>query len=248
VALRGVRRGDARCGASFRVRCCIALGLPLLAWGYLVSCQADEAEAPPELLGPDNPSRGCETACGRVESREPECVHVTDGFGVCVDEPAPATEPTVYPSPVDECDGTTPCESGTCYSVAIYPAGFCTGDSGGGMENRCLSDECASDDDCESGWCAPRGVGKGDEIRGGFIRRCFPASCRANADCSARAGGICAFVAELCVSRYEAVFQGYEPPQLACVYPGGCSDSSECPSTHRCRVQDGEARCVSSSG
>lgn len=221
-----------------------------LALGSLTSCRGAERE-PEALLGPEVPSRGCQ---GRndctVEGRfaEPGCVAVTDGFGVCVDEAPAATEPSDYASmyspEADQCDGTRPCESGSCYWVVVYPSGYCTPGVAGPPTNVCLSDLCASDDDCGGGWCAPRGVGRTDRIAGGFIRQCFAASCRVNADCTARAGGVCAFVSGLCVPPEGGGFQTYEPSALACVYPGGCVGSNECPLAHDCRIVDGEARCV----
>jgi hypothetical protein len=233
----GGRRCNVRIWAG-----CRSLAALLLASGALASCESSDAAD--ELLGLEAPPRGCQ---GRndctVEGRfaEPGCLAVTDGFGVCVDEVAVATAPSL--PMYDECDGSRPCESGECYAVAVW-IDFCGPGGGGGVTNYCLSDECDSDDDCDTGWCAPRGVGTDGVRRGGYIRRCFPASCHADADCNARAGGVCAFIEGHCMSREDPGFDYYESPTLTCVYPGGCIAASDCPPPYVCRIVDGESRCI----
>jgi hypothetical protein len=192
------------------------------------------------------PSLGCQNASDCPSSERAECVPISDGFRACAAEPpAPATEPGVQDDD-ESCDSARPCETGTCYAVAIWPggAGYC-GAGGVDVLNRCLVEECSSDADCpDNGFCAPRGV-VGQLHRQQFpLRHCIPAACKANAGCTDRPGGVCALVGGDCVPSEIRIFD-YFPPQLACVYPDGCTHHADCPQRHECTVVDGAAVCVS---
>jgi hypothetical protein len=141
----------------------------------------------------------------------------------------------------DECNATTPCAAGsTCYPVLAFAGGLC-GNAPPVVRNACRKDGCAADSDCPGGVCGPRGLTVDEQILGGAIRECITASCKSNADCTARANGMCALVQATCSGST------YLPPELACVYPDGCTGSENCPRTGGtiCRVLNGVGSCVS---
>jgi hypothetical protein len=88
--------------------------------------------------------------------------------------------------------------------------------------------------------CGPRGLTVDDQIIGGAIRQCIKASCKSNADCTAQANGMCALVQATCSGST------YLAPELACVYPSGCTGNENCPTTmaSTCRVLEGVGTCV----
>jgi len=157
----------------------------------------------------DCPSPNTDAICADV---------VPGGYRVCVSHAPVADKPSVNPSG-DQCDGTRPCASGTCYEAAQYPSGQC-GLGGVSIQNLCRSDGCSSDADCPGGICGPQGLTSENNVSGGYVRQCFHADCHSNADCAEHAQGVCAFVAGGCPTTLG--FHMFHPAQLACVYPDGC--------------------------
>jgi len=112
----------------------------------------------------------------------------------------------------------------------------------------CRKDTCASDADCPEGICGPRGFASEDLVSGGAIRQCIKADCKTSAECTAKAGGMCALVQSGCVKTSAAGAQSFYPAQLACVYSDGCTNNTGCPRTASsgsiCKVVDGKGVCV----
>jgi hypothetical protein len=165
---------------------------------------------------------------------------VPNGFRICVVRDVVATQPATGGGP-HECDGAHPCAQGRCYAILAFPSGVC-GLGGASPGNLCLADQCASDADCAGGEiCGPAGLSSDSSESGGAARECFKASCHGNADCTARPGGVCAFVAGHC-ARYVTFVRG----EVACIYPDGCASSADCcgGTCGTCQVVDGEGVCV----
>jgi hypothetical protein len=179
------------------------------------------------------------TDCTLTNSGEPHCVEIVPGgYRICVYQAPVVTTPSM--NPTDQCDGMRPCASGACYQGLEFPSGQC-GLGGASVQNLCRSDSCSSDADCSDGICGPRGLVSDDNVSGGYVRQCFHADCRANADCTAHPQGVCAVVAGYCPSTLG--FRRYHPAQLACVYPDGCFSNSDC-KHGSCVVVGGAGVCV----
>lgn len=123
------------------------------------------------------------------------------------------------------CDSTSDCACGTgCYSGGVVRCW--EGSTAGAGRSACLADACSSDADCEAQpgatagkvICAPAGV------YGRPARTCMTAHCRTDADCTAKPGGRCAPISDPC----GCVAALGSKLGLACVFPGGCQDSSDC--------------------
>lgn len=169
----------------------------------------------------------------------PACATVAGAYQVCTYQPAVATAASMYPT-ADECSDSKPCPAGSsCFPVLAFANGLC-GNAQPIQRNACRKDGCASDADCPGGVCGPRGLTVDEQILGGAIRECITASCKSNADCTAQANGMCALVQATCSGST------YLPPELACVYPNGCTGPENCPRTGGtiCRVLNGVGSCV----
>jgi hypothetical protein len=123
------------------------------------------------------------------------------------------------------CSSTSDCVCGSaCYDTGVV---HCyQGSLNNPYTPACLVDACSSDADCEAQpgatagtvICAPAGV------YGRPVRTCMTAHCRTDADCTAKPGGRCAPISDPCgCSAVQGSKLG-----LACVFPGGCQDSSDC--------------------
>lgn len=178
--------------------------------------------------------------CTLGNSGDPQCAEVfPGGYRVCVYQTPVAIKPSMNPAG-DQCDGTRPCTSGTCYEVQQFPSGVC-GLGGVSIQNLCRSDGCSSDADCSDGICSPRGLTSENNVSGGFVRQCFHADCRSNTDCTAHPQGVCALVAGGCPNTPG--FRPFHPSQLACVYPDGCFSNADC-GQGSCMVVAGSGVCV----
>ena len=96
----------------------------------------------------------------------------------------------------------------TCLEAPVVP--FC-----GGMVmvgNICASNKCSTAADCPGGVCVPAGA------LGYKISACMPAPCRLDKDCPS---GLCVPFTPPCCSG--------GPATMACVAPGGCRTSADCP-------------------
>ena len=114
--------------------------------------------------------------------------------------------------------------------------------------NRCVDDECSSDDDCP----APSVCTSADPFG---IRRCLPAACTSDADCTERPGGVCRFFTGGCCRLGEPGSGGCEVCQaelpgpfradaIVCTYPeDGCRYDDDCPAGSQCTVVGGVAAC-----
>ena len=229
-----------------------------LAWLVLCSlaCAADDPKraSPADLPDaaadagtgsvPGTPTLGCRSAsdCSASDGRAVECVAISSDFRACaLAPPAPAGGVTheVY----DECDRDRPCAAGACYTLPVAATDQCA-PGGFDVYNVCVSDECTSDAECAGGgFCAPSGVAGTRKIESYPARHCVPAACKQSAECTARPGGICALVRDGC-SPLGSQPWGFTSAQLACVYPDGCTPSSDCPAPHSCSVVDGAAVCL----
>ena len=166
-----------------------------------------------------------------------KCIELAPGgYKVCASLPMEATmcsstEPT-FP---DECCTSADCRAGACYSTTVLP--YCGGPAISEY-NICVADQCQTDDDCihdnpEPWICIPAGAW------GWPANACRTAYCHTNADCTARAGGVCAPIENTCCGI---------PYGLACVYPGGCTKDEDCAPdfTQHCEIdaKTGTARCA----
>lgn len=147
-----------------------------------------------------------------------QCVELTKGgYKVCASDPKEAT--MCSQGGGDECCSSADCamQGGSCYAGTDLQ--FC----GGAFPafNRCVKDGCASDADCGGSQlpaiCAPDGA------FGLPKRSCLVAFCHTDADCTAKAGGVCVLVGDNPCCSHQA------PEGLGCVYPGGCATDAECP-------------------
>jgi hypothetical protein len=198
---------------------------------------------PSRVVASANPpeARECISAgeCNGGPPGTPACDTVAGGYNVCTHQPAPATGASMNAA-ADECNATKPCAAGsTCYPVLAYAGGLC-GNAPPVQRNACRKDGCTSDADCPGGVCGPRGLTVDEDILGGAIRECIKASCKSNADCTAQANGICALVQGTCAGST------FLAPELACVYPNGCTGNENCPTNTAviCRVLNGVGSCV----
>ena len=197
----------------------------------------------------NQPMGECTSAAACAGSAGPACATVAGGYRVCTFQPPAATTASALPS-LDQCGPGRACTSGNCYSVLNFPSGQC-GNSAALTYNACRADTCGSDADCKDGGvCGPRGFSTEEKVQGGGIRLCLPAACKAAADCTKQPNGICALVQAGCAPAANGA-QTFLPPQLACVYPRGCTSLSDCPigdpprePASYCRVVRGEGVCV----
>jgi hypothetical protein len=173
------------------------------------------------------------------------CATVAGGYRVCTFQPPVATTASAYPT-LDQCGPGRACASGSCYSVLNFPSGQC-GASAAVTYNACRGDGCTFDTDCNGGVCGPRGFSSDDKAQGGAVRQCLQAACKSAADCTGQPDGICALVQTGCAFAANGT-QTFLTPQLACVYPRGCTSVSDCPSESGsysyCRVVKGEGVCI----
>jgi hypothetical protein len=172
---------------------------------------------------------------------------VAGGYKVCTYQPAAATTASSLPS-LDQCGPSRACTSGNCYSALNFPSGQC-GNASALTYNTCRADVCGADLPCKAGEvCGPRGFSTQEKVSGGPIRLCLPAACTSSDDCKGQAGGICALVQAGCGIAADGTPTEFLPPQLACVYPKGCANASDCPREDGkysyCRVVRGEGVCV----
>lgn len=171
--------------------------------------------------GSQAPSQSGDCTLGSAADACPdgsECVEmVPGGFRVCANKPP---EATTCHHPMDECCESADCTQGACYSKHLAPV-FESCEFG--TYNVCAVDACQEDRDCpEHAVCVPAG------IFGKAIRRCLPASCRTDSDCTAQKGGICAPVQAACCNDFAA---------LLCVYPeNGCRSHKDCPEDRACKA------------
>jgi hypothetical protein len=144
------------------------------------------------------------------------------GYLVCLDPIAEATS-CDSSGPPNECCSSKDCAAsgGSCYPAAQLD--FCGGAFPG--FNRCVADGCQSDADCTTGAiCAPAGAF-------GFPKRfCLNAYCHTDADCNAKAGGVCAPIG------FNPCCSLKLPSGLGCAYPGGCQKDADCPSGNACTL------------
>jgi hypothetical protein len=195
---------------------------------------------PDDPVLPGTPSRGCSSAS---DCNGGECVPITDGYSACRD-PEARYQTNADAGDLGQCDGDQPCEAGACFSLAV--AGGTSQCSPGGFDQRnvCIDDECSTDADCPNGGlCAPAGVAGSRLIPGFPRRRCVSATCRSNADCTAKPGGICGMIEDGCTPSGIEQW-GYRDAQITCVYPDGCTRGADCTSGY-CDVLDGAAVCLS---
>lgn len=128
------------------------------------------------------------------------------------------------------CCTDSDCSVGTCNWVDTIGAGYCFEEGETEAYNRCVTDECSSDADCPDGFCTDPGVLP--------LRVCIPGTCKTDADCARRPGGICTSVAPGCPSCTGNL------TVAACVYPDdGCTYFADCPEGSVCEVKDGFAAC-----
>ena len=163
------------------------------------------------------------------------CVALTPGgYTVCIDVPAEATM-CKRQMPPDQCCKSSDCvngKKGACFDSTDLPA------CGGAQidANLCIDDACATDADCNSGGtpgiCAPAGAFSQPK------RVCIVAYCKTDADCTQMGGGACKPVLNPCCSKPS-------PNALACVYPGGCAQDSDCglDGAEHCAVENGIGVC-----
>jgi len=169
----------------------------------------------------------------------PACAIVAGAYRVCTYQPAVATAASTSPA-ADECNATKACPSGeSCYPVLAFAGGLC-GNAPPVRRNACRKDGCTADTDCPGGVCGPPGLTVDEQIIGGAVRECIKASCKSNADCTKQANGQCALVQATCSGST------YIAPELACVYPSGCTGNENCPTSTPsiCRVINGVGTCV----
>ena len=233
---------------------------PRCILGWLVLCslacaaETPKSTPPPDLPDaapadagtgavPGTPTLGCRTAsdCSASDGRAVDCVAITSDFRACaIAPPAPATAAT---NERDECGPERPCAAGECYSLSVAATNQCA-PGGFDVYNVCVRDECTSDAECAGGgFCTPSGVAGTRQIASYPARHCVPAACRQSADCTAKPGGVCALLREGC-SPLGSEPWGFSGAQLACVYPDGCTESSDCPGSHSCSMVDGAAVCL----
>lgn len=172
------------------------------------------------------------------------CAQVPSGYRVCTFQTAQATTPSSLPA-LDECDASDPCPAGACFYVPVFPAGIC-GVAAPQSYNVCRNNGCTTDAECGTGVCGPAGFSADEKYGGGLIRQCLPAACRSDGDCSKLMGGRCSVVQAGCDLPAANGVQAYIPAQMACVYPNGCSNLSDCANTPGavCKVISGEGVCV----
>jgi hypothetical protein len=186
------------------------------------------------------PSLGCRSA---ADCSFGDCVTISDGFKACSVEPTGLAKDAGTSAP-NECDTAHPCQIGACYTLSVAATNQCSA-GGFDLRNLCLSDECTTDADCSGGaLCMPPGVAGTSQLTSAPQRLCLPAACEAGADCTAQSGGVCSLVREQCAPPNVGfgVFRGAE---VACIYPTGCTQASDCPNGYYCGVVDGAAVCVS---
>jgi hypothetical protein len=161
------------------------------------------------------------------------CAPLTPGgYLVCLNVPPPAT-----PCPTslgNECCTSADCTQGKkCLPNKSFP----NCGKGEPLANLCAHDFCTTDAQCVAGAntgpqiCNPAGAV-------GFpVRTCFTAYCRTDADCTAHPCGACLPIPGTCC----AVSDG-----LACVYPGGCSKSTDCGQGDACQIDPmtGTSACL----
>jgi hypothetical protein len=165
------------------------------------------------------------------------CATVGGAYRVCTYQPAVATAASLNPAS-DECNASKACATGSsCFPVLAFANGLC-GNAQPIQRNACRKDSCTSDSDCSGGVCGPRGLTVDEDVIGGAVRECIKASCKSNADCTAQANGICGLVQATCSGST------YIAPELACVYPNGCTGNENCRAGALCRVLNGVGTCV----
>jgi hypothetical protein len=181
------------------------------------------------------PDQGCLSDQGCAgDQRGSTCFRFgDDGPGTCGRTTTPVTE-CATDAPSNECCSSDECTDARCFSVMTQPV-QCSATGGFDVVNECVSDTCATDDDCPSGVCSPEGLGNG--------RACIPAHCEKDSDCDDQAGGVCTYFDLGCCATQV----GGAPTrarELVCVYPSsGCQADSDCPDGEYCVVRDGRAEC-----
>ena len=189
---------------------------------------ARDAAVTPDAFGPDAfaPSTALGDCNSNTDCPGGRCIALPPGgYRVCQVEPVPATS----------CESGRPdacCTSADCTVPAQCFLGPIVRSCGGAVRlpvNECATDECASNADCGTGICIPKGVT-------GPIARCVSAvACRADSDCTAETGGHCILTSDPCCGTRG---------EMACRYPtGGCSTNADCPGGH-CGVSGGRSVCM----
>ena len=132
---------------------------------------------------------------------------------------------------------------------SVYPQRTTCGepDSAPAM-NLCVDPDCTSDDDCPASSVCTSAEPFG-------VRRCLPAACKSDADCSERSGGVCRLFSggccrigepgsggcEACQATLPGPFRAYA---VVCTYPeDGCRYDDDCPMGSQCTVVGGVAAC-----
>jgi hypothetical protein len=163
---------------------------------------------------------------------------VPGGYLVCLDQVPQATSCTPPVNGMNQCCTSADCMQGKCYSTQSLPS---CGGPARPLYNACVTDQCVADADCSSTGgaasqaCLPAGA------YGEPMRTCLPAFCHTDADCTAQPCGVCAPIVGPCCST---------PTGLGCVYPGGCTKSSDCGNGTSCELdpKTGASSCVASGG
>lgn len=170
----------------------------------------------------------------------------TDGPRVCVAASFP-------PNAVDCREDSACCshddcsdDGGRCVTRTTQSTCNDGGSAGNSLVNACAWDSCQDDDSCgPNAVCAPEGLE--------LVRRCIPAACRSDADCTDEPGGACRYVRGGCC--YAPNIRGFLSftDRLACVYPSdGCQADSDCDSTPGalmwCLPDGGRLQCRSECG
>jgi hypothetical protein len=212
--------------------------------GHQEAPPAEVTPPPPDaspgepLSVPGVPYLGC---LGAGDCAGADCVPITDGFSACAYRQR-ELDAGLDPGRYGECGPDQPCETGTCLTLSTAAANRCT-PGGFDITSSCIGDECSSDADCPNGGlCAPAGVAGTSKLSAFPRRRCLTATCKSNADCTAKPGGICGMIRDECMPITVQQW-GFRDARVACIYPDGCTTNSGC-SAGYCDVLDGAATCL----
>jgi hypothetical protein len=196
---------------------------------------ANDAGETPDAGPPFEPRQPC-TTDDDCELAEESCVRFgEDGPTAC--HIGPLEPMACMPNVPQDCCDDADCGDARCIGEVTSPV-ECSPSAGFDFRNRCLSDGCTSDADCQStDVCAPEGFGN--------TRECIFALCRTDADCTAEPGGACVVLnGGCCISAIGG--GASRPTQLACTYPSdGCQLDTDCDEGRWCSTTStpGRARC-----
>lgn len=163
-----------------------------------------------------------------------KCLHFgASGPSIC--RPEPMAPLACDAGQQSACCSDAACGDGRCVALVTSPV-QCSATAGFDVHNECVTDACASNDDCSiERACTPAGFDS--------ARSCIPADCRTDGDCTAEPGGACVVLEGGCC----VVAIGGGPSRvvrLACAYPSdGCQSDADCDEGSWCSGSDGRAHC-----